>query len=145
MMPTIEIDSPELPVATRRAVSVRLTRWLSDRDVRRSNVVVRFRTEAENSAYSGGMPLDALPGTDAVPHHASVTCCVSPDRDEPFRRELAAEIADALGMHDRTPFLYVEFRPTPPSQVYVAERGQLRRGDEQPRNSLPDNAIANRR
>jgi hypothetical protein len=144
-MPTIEIDSPELPVATRRAVAVRLTRWLSDRDVRRSNVVVRFRTESGNSAYSGGMPLDALPGSDATPHHASVTCCVSPERDEPFRRGLAAEIADALGMNDRTPFLYIEFRPTPPSQVYVAERGRLRRGDEAPRHPLSDNAIATRR
>ncbi|RBM19448.1 hypothetical protein [Streptomyces sp. PT12] len=131
-MPTITIDTPELPVPRRRAVAVRLTRWLSRHGVTPAHVVVRFVDTPPNSAFSGGMPLDALPQGDSQVRHASVVCCVGPERDERFREALADEVAQALGTTEQTPFLYVEFRPTPPAQVYLARAGRLTRADGAP-------------
>jgi hypothetical protein len=75
--------------------------------------------------FSGGLPVEALGGS----LRATVTCCVGPDRDEAFRSDLAGEIAAALGMTRDTAFLHIEFRPTPPGNVYVARNGRLSRAD----------------
>ncbi|MEV1006089.1 hypothetical protein [Streptomyces sp. NPDC049881] len=128
-MPTITIDTPALPVPRRRAVAVRLTRWLAGHGVAPAHVVVRFVDTPQHSAFSGGMSLDALPHGDSPVRHASVVCCVGPDRDETFREGLAREVSEALGATGQTPFLYVEFRPTAPSHVYVARGGPLQRAD----------------
>lgn len=128
-MPTITIDSPALAPARRRAIAVRLTRWMKTRGIHPSHVVVHFRETPENSIFSGGMPLEALPRGENSPPHASVTCCVGPDRDEEFCGQLAEEIGDALGVSEGSPFLYIEFRPTSPSRVYVARDSRLHRAD----------------
>lgn len=131
-MPTIQINGPALPVSRRRSIAVRLTRWFADRGVRPGHVVVRFTEDPPGSVFSGGVPLEALTPKQAEPdglHHAAVTCCVGPERDEPFREQLAAELANALGMTEQTPYLYIEFRPTSPRQVYLADGGRLRRAD----------------
>src|SRR5690606_294937 len=44
-VPTITITSPELPPRRRRAIAVRLTRWLTGQGVTPSHAVVRFVTE----------------------------------------------------------------------------------------------------
>lgn len=129
-MPTITIDTPALRPAKRRAISVRLTRWLSGHGVTPAHVVVRFIETPDSTVFSGGMPVDALPHGEKGLRHASVTCCVAPERDVEFRAALAEEIAAALDMTPDTPFLYIEFRPTPPGHVYVAHQGRLRRADE---------------
>jgi len=129
-MPTITIDTPALRPAERRAVAVRLTRWLVRRGVQAAHVVVRFVDTPEGSVFSGGMPLEALPAGTSPIRHASVICCVGPDRDEEFQAALAAEIGEALGANEDTPFLYVEFRPTRPSHVYLLRQGRWCRADE---------------
>jgi hypothetical protein len=127
-MPTFDIDSPTLPAGKRRAVAVRLTRWLRDRGVDPRHVVVRFADTGRNATFSGGMPLEALPAGDGLAY-ASVVCRLSPERDELFRQQLAAEVADALGADDRTPFFYLEIRPTSQSQVYLWRAGKPVRAD----------------
>jgi hypothetical protein len=127
-MPTFDIDTPALPASKRRAVAVRLTRWLRDRGVDPAHVVVRFSDAGRNATFSGGMPLEALPAGDGLAH-ASVVCRLSPDRDELFREQLAAEVADALGADHRTPFFYLEIRPTSQSQVYLWHGGKPVRAD----------------
>ncbi|GAA3873287.1 hypothetical protein GCM10022243_43050 [Saccharothrix violaceirubra] len=127
-MPTITITTTKLSTARRRAVAVRLTRWLSTHGSERGHVVVRFESTEEGTVYIGGMPVEALPYDDGL-RHAAVTCCVAPDRDEAYRAALAAEIGDALGLTAGTPFLYVEFRPTPLDQVHYGAAGKLRRAD----------------
>ena len=92
--------------------------------------MVRFSAPEASTVFSGGMPVDALPHDEGGLHHASVTVCVGPDREEEFRTELAGEIASALGMNHATPFLYIEFRETDPGDVYLAHRGTLRRAGE---------------
>lgn len=129
-MPTITIDTPTLPPPGRRAIAVRLTRWLSRRGVEPAHVVVRFVDTPGGSVFSGGMPLDALPRGGSPLHHASVVCCVGADRDEEFRAALAGEIAAALGSTEDTPFLYIEFRPTRPGHVHLVRHGRLVRADE---------------
>jgi hypothetical protein len=146
-MPTIEISSPALPVPARRAVALRITRWLADRGIPPAHVVVRFTDLAANTLFSGGLPVDVLAGRSPAAgsadspraaagpktvRHASVTCCIGPDRDEAFRADLATEIAGALGLSERTAFLYIEFRPTSPAQVFLADRGELHRADQVP-------------
>lgn len=129
-MPTLEITSPAIPVPRRRAIAVRLTRWLRDRGVRPAHVTVSFRERPANALFTGGLPVEALaPTTDGL-HDASVSCHLGPDRDEAFRDALAAEIADALGCSPETPFLYIEFRTTSPADVYVASAGRVRRADQ---------------
>ncbi|MFE7132313.1 hypothetical protein ACFVIM_15790 [Streptomyces sp. NPDC057638] len=130
-MPTITIASSELSAARRRAVALSVTRWLTGRGVRRDHVVVRFEPADEERVYVGGWPVAALPrpAEGAGLHHASVVCRVSPDRDEEFRAELAARIAEALGVSEHTPFFYLEFRPTSPSDVHIAAGGPLHRSD----------------
>jgi hypothetical protein len=129
-MPTITIDTPTPRPARRRAIAVRLTRWLADRGVDPAHVVVRFVDTGGDTVFTGAMPVDALPhGEDALPF-ASVSCCVGPDRDERFRDELADEIASALRVTEDTPFVYIEFRPTAPSLVYFARHGRLVRADQ---------------
>ncbi|MEU1037953.1 hypothetical protein ACFYP4_11115 [Streptomyces sp. NPDC005551] len=125
-MPTIDILAPELTVPARRAVAIRLTRHLTARGVPAGHVVVHFTTAEPHSLFSGGMSADALPAVEDGLHHARVTVCVGPDRDATFRSDLAEEIAAALGMTERTPFLYIEFRPTDPSLVHLADGGRLR-------------------
>lgn len=118
-----------MSLGRRRAVSVRLTRWLSERGSDRRHVVVRFETAEEGTVFVGGLPFEALPHSDNGLRYASVICCVASDRDEYFRDGLAAEIADALGMTSGTPLLYVEFRPTPRNQVRFGVGGLLHRPD----------------
>ncbi|MBZ4322014.1 hypothetical protein [Streptomyces huiliensis] len=128
-MPTITISSPPLPVPRRRAVALRITRWLTERGVEPGHVVVRFDSPEENSVFSGGLPVEALPHDGTGLRHASVTCRVGPDRDERFRDGLARCIAEALGADERTPFFYLEFRPTSPSDVRLGGPGRMRRAD----------------
>ncbi|MFF7768328.1 hypothetical protein ACFZC7_17695 [Streptomyces massasporeus] len=131
-MPTITIRTPELPVPRRRAVALRVTRWLTAQGVQAGHVVVRFEPTEESTVFSGGMPVEALPHQtpDATGvHHASVTCCVGPDRDEAFRDGLARCVTEALGADATTPFCYLEFRPTSPSDVYLGAGEGLRRAD----------------
>jgi phenylpyruvate tautomerase PptA (4-oxalocrotonate tautomerase family) len=125
-MPTIVIDTPATNAAARRSVAVRLTRWFARRDVTPAHVVVRFTEVAPGTVFSGGFPLNALPAVDGPFRHATVTCCIGPDRDDDFRADLAAEIAAALGP---VSFLYIEFRPTQPSHVYVKRADRLTRAD----------------
>jgi hypothetical protein len=129
-MPTITIDTPAPRPSRRRAIAVRLTRWLADRGVDPAHVVVRFVDTGADTVFTGAIPVDALPyGEDGLPF-ASVSCCVAPERDERFRTGLADAIAAALGATEDTPFLYIEFRPTAPSFVYYARRGHLVRADQ---------------
>ncbi len=128
-MPTITISTPPLPKPRRRAVALHITRWLTGHGIEPSHVVVRFETPEDGSVFSGGMPVEALPHDGTGPRHASVTCCVGPDRDETFREELAACIAESLGAGQHTPFLYLEFRPTDPALVHLGGPGGLRRAD----------------
>ncbi|MFD3539184.1 hypothetical protein ACFWUQ_06740 [Streptomyces sp. NPDC058662] len=130
-MPTITIATADLSAPRRRAVALSITRWLTGRGVRRAHVVVRFEPVAEDRVFAGGWPVAALPrpAEGEGLHHASVLCCVSPDRDEEFRSQLAAHIAEALGVTVRSPFFYLEFRPTSPADVYIAAAGPLHRSD----------------
>nr|WP_202459098.1 hypothetical protein [Streptomyces sp. SID5464] len=110
---------------------MRLTRWLTAQGVQAGHVVVRFEPTEDGTVFSGGMPVEALPDeTDGSgPRHASVTVCVGPDRDDVFRDGLARCITEALGADARTPFCYLEFRPTSPSDVYLGAGERLRRAD----------------
>jgi phenylpyruvate tautomerase PptA (4-oxalocrotonate tautomerase family) len=125
-VPTIVIDTPAATGAARRSVAVRLTRWFARHGVTPAHVVVRFTETAPGTVFSGGFPVDALPAADGPFRHAAVTCCLGPDRDDEFRSELATEIAAALGP---VSFLYIEFRPTPPSQVVIGSAAGLTRAD----------------
>jgi hypothetical protein len=112
-------------------VALRLTRWLTAQGVQAGHVVVRFEPTEDGTVFSGGMPVEALPyETDGSGlRHASVTVCVGPDRDDVFRDGLARCITEALGADARTPFCYLEFRPTSPSDVYLGAGEGLRRAD----------------
>jgi hypothetical protein len=112
-------------------VALRLTRWLTAQGVQAGHVVVRFEPTEDGTVFSGGVPVEALPyETDGSGlRHASVTVCVGPDRDDVFRDGLARCITEALGADARTPFCYLEFRPTSPSDVYLGAGGRLRRAD----------------
>ncbi|MFD7132050.1 hypothetical protein [Streptomyces sp. NPDC059894] len=130
-MPTITITTPELPAPTRRAIAVRLTRWLTAHDVIPSHVVVRFVAERPGSLYAGALPVEALPAAeddDAI-HHAGVVCQLGVERDESFRDALAAEIGAALRVGAGTAFFHLDMQPAARSHVYVAFDGLLRRAD----------------
>lgn len=136
-MPTITLSTPPLPVSRRRAIALRVTRWLTGHGIEPAHVVVRFESPDEVTVFSGGLPIEALPHDGTGPQHASVTCCVGPDRDEEFRAGLARCIADALGADSRTPFLYLEFRPTDPALVYLGGPEGLRRADQTAATATP--------
>lgn len=136
-MPTLHITSCTLTASRRRAVAVRLTRWLRDRGVLPSNVVLTFADHPPNTVFSGAMPVEALGSETAGLRHASVVCQVGPDRDERFRAELSAEVADALGADAGTGFLTIEFRSTRPDHVHVWRAGALHRADRWPEAALP--------
>lgn len=129
-MPTITISTSDLPAPRRRAIALRVTRWLAGHGVRPGHVVVRFEIADESRVLVGGWPVDALPRPPEGLHHASVTCCVSPDRDDDFRAGLAEQIAESLGLTTATPFFYLEFRPTSPAYVHIAASGPLGRTDQ---------------
>lgn len=136
-MPTLHITACTLTAARRRAIAVRLTRWLRDRGVAPSNVVLYFADHTPNTVFSGAMPVEALGQETAGLRHAGVVCQVGPDRDERFRAELSAEIADALGADAGTGFLTIEFRPTRPDHVHVWLAGALHRADRWPESAVP--------
>lgn len=128
-MPTICIATSALSPARRRVIALRITRWLTERAVAAHHVVVRFEVADDSLVLTGGWPVNTLPTTPGELHHASVTVCIGPQRDEVFRADLAAHIAATLGLTERTAFFYLEFRTTPLSEVYVAAAGPLRRSD----------------
>ncbi|WP_228979461.1 hypothetical protein [Streptomyces sp. DH12] len=130
-MPTLTIACTGLSAPRRRAAALGITRWLTRHGVDGSHVVVRFEPVDEERVFVGGWPVAALPPRpeDGVPHHVSVVCHVSPDRDGEFRAGLAAAVAGALGVTDRTAFFYLEFRPASPADVYLAAAGPLHRSD----------------
>ncbi|GAA3289934.1 hypothetical protein GCM10020295_03010 [Streptomyces cinereospinus] len=124
-MPTITITTPELSAPARRAIAVRLTRWLTARGVVPSHVVLRFVTERPGSLYTAAMPVEALPspGDGESIHHAGVVCQIGADRDESFRDALAAEIGAALNVGPGTAFFHLDMQPAARSHVYVAVDG----------------------
>ncbi|MFL6110516.1 MAG: 4-oxalocrotonate tautomerase family protein [Catenulispora sp.] len=128
-MPTITIETPGFRPARRRAVAVRLTRWLRTHGADPAHVVVHFVDTGGDSVFTGGLPLNAQYRGDAPLPFASVVCSVGPDRDEQFRTGLAEEIAAALEATADTSFLYIEFRPTDPGLVYYARDGRLVRAE----------------
>ena len=128
-MPTITISTPALPPVRRRAIAVRLTRWLSNTGVDPAHAIVRFVDTAGDTIFSGAMPLDAMSRGESPVRFASVVCCVAPDRDEQFRAGLAEEIAAALEATEDSSFFYIEFRPTHPSLAYYVRGGRLVRAD----------------
>ncbi|GAA2264361.1 hypothetical protein GCM10010415_30390 [Streptomyces atrovirens] len=130
-MPTITITTPELSPPARRAVAVRLTRWLTARGVVLSHVVIRFVTEPPGSLYTGAMPVEALPspGDGESIHHAGVVCQIGVDRDEAFRDALADEIGAALKVGPGTAFFHLDMQPAARGNVYVAVDGRLCRAD----------------
>lgn len=129
-MPNIEIVTAALPATQRRAIAVRLTRWLVDRGVAASHVLVSFTDEPRHSLFSGGMPIDAVTPAPLVPSHARVVCGIDANRDARFRDELADELVAALRTVDRHEFVSLEFRPVESALVYVAWRGELSRADQ---------------
>jgi hypothetical protein len=108
-------------------VAVRLTRWLVDRGVFASHAVVRFVDVPDWTVFAGGVPVEALPGNGM---HAYVICCIGPDRDAGFREGLAAAIVETLPDSGTSPFIYIEFRPTDPADVWIAREGALGRADQ---------------
>jgi hypothetical protein len=137
-VPTITITSPELPPRRRRAIAVRLTRWLTGQGVTPSHAVVRFVTEEPGTLYSGAMPVEAIrtpasgdgeTSDGETIHHATVVCQIGVDRDEVFRDQLAGEIAAALGVGPATAFFYLDLQPTARGHVYISDHGKLRRVD----------------
>ncbi|MGW4025672.1 hypothetical protein [Streptomyces sp. NPDC005009] len=130
-MPTITITTPELSAPARRAVAVRLTRWLTARGVVPAHVVVRFVAEQPGSLYTGAMPVETLPspGDGESIHHAGVVCQIGVARDESFRDALAAEIGAALKVGPGTAFFHLDMQPADRGNVYVAVDGRLRRAD----------------
>lgn len=137
-MPTITIRTHGLSQPQRRAVAVRLTRWLSDQGVPgHQHVVVRFEPTEPGSVFVGGMPAEALDRSVAGAAHASVTCQISGQRGEEFQARLAAEIAAALPGAGQMPFLYLEFRPTGPADVWVGQHGTLWRADGAATQDIP--------
>jgi phenylpyruvate tautomerase PptA (4-oxalocrotonate tautomerase family) len=129
-MPTITIRTTHLGLVQRRAIAVRLTRWLTGAGVRPAqHIVVRFEDVGPGDVYTGGMPVEALARDHPGLAHASVSCCVSGDRDDEFRSGLAAEIAAALPGGTEMPFLYIEFRPTAAVDVWIARHGTVSRAD----------------
>ncbi len=128
-MPTFHITAASLPVSRRRAIAIRLTRWLRGRGVPPGNVVVHFAEHVPNTVFSGAMPVEALGAGDTGLRHASVVCQLGPDRDATFRTDLAEEVAAALDADEGTGFLYLEFRPTRPDHVHVWRGGALDRAD----------------
>jgi|GEM_PF-2267876 phenylpyruvate tautomerase PptA (4-oxalocrotonate tautomerase family) len=129
-MPSIQISTVPLKTARRRAIAIQLTRWLSAHGVPPAHVIVQFTEIAPGTVFSGGLPLDALPGWRDGRCHAVVTCSIDPGRDQEFRTGLAAELARVLGPAQESVFLYIEFRLTPPGQVYLAGSSGPRRADE---------------
>ncbi|GAB3227413.1 hypothetical protein GCM10027447_18500 [Glycomyces halotolerans] len=128
-MPTITIETGPLKAARRRAIAVRLTRWLAENGVAPERAIVRFAEADPALIHSGAMPLDALADAAAERPFAWVTCCIAPDRDEAFRAALAEQITAALGVSERTTLCYIEFRPTPPSLVHLVSGGTTTRAD----------------
>jgi hypothetical protein len=128
-MPTITITSTPLTVPRRRAVAVRLTRWLRDRGVTPAHVIVHFTDHRPDTVFSGGLPVELITRTAAGLPYASVVCRIGPDRDAAFRAGLAEQIAAALEVRDPSALLYIEFRPTGPDHVHVWRNGALRRAD----------------
>jgi hypothetical protein len=136
-MPTIHIATEPLGAARRRAVTLRLTRWLRARGVAPAHVIVHFADLPPNTAFSGGMPVEAL-GTGAPALRcASVVCHLSPDRDAGFRAEFAAELAAALDAVPGTGFLQIEFRTTRPDHVFIWRDGALGRVDTMNGRAIP--------
>ncbi|GGK73795.1 hypothetical protein [Mangrovihabitans endophyticus] len=130
-MPTITIRTDPIAPGRRRAIAVRLTRWLSTRGhVEPAHVLVNFEEPSPQSTYTGGLPVEAFPRRQGSLRHAVVTCRIGPDRDERFRTDLAHEVADALGVCPETALFYLEFRATSPADVYIVRRGGLERANE---------------
>jgi hypothetical protein len=130
-MPTLVIATHPLSARRRRAVAVRLTRWLSDRGVDATHVIVRFEELEPQAVFVSGFPAgtDASDGAAALPL-ALVTCYVDPARDGVFRKALVAEIAGALEATEQTNLLYLRFHATHPEDVHTLSRGRLARADE---------------
>jgi hypothetical protein len=131
-LPTITIRTGPLPVVLRRAIAVKLTRWLTDAGATAAHVTVCFEEMTAGTVFSGGMPAEALAGPHAGPAAATVVCRVSPDRDGQFREELAREIVSTLPDGDAMPFVYVEFQPTAAGNVWIANHGQVWCADQPP-------------
>jgi hypothetical protein len=127
MMPTIEISGPNLPLAMRKSVALRVSSWFKARGTSPAHVLVQFTAVSADSVFSAGIPMRGGIGS-ADARFALVRCCVSTDRDDAFLELLAQELRAALGLDDGG-LLYVRFERVARSDVYVSTTGKLVRAD----------------
>lgn len=124
-MPTITIRTGQLTAVQRRAIAVRLTRWLAEAGSKAAHVTVCFEESPAGTVFSGGMPVEALAAGQDAPAVATVLCRISPDRDEQFRHNLAQELVRLLPGGEQMPLIYVEFQRAAPADVWIANHGRL--------------------
>jgi phenylpyruvate tautomerase PptA (4-oxalocrotonate tautomerase family) len=124
-MPTITIRTGQIPVVERRAIAVKLTRWLVETGVPASHVVVCFEEIPNGTVFSGGMPVESIGADNSRISSAAIFCRIAPDRDEHFRHSLAQKIVELLPAGHEMPLIYIEFQATPPSDVWIGSQGRL--------------------
>ena len=124
-MPTITIRTGQLTAVQRRAIAVRLTRWLAEAGSKAAHVTVCFEESPAGTVFSGGMPAEALAAGQGALPVATVLCRISPDRDQQFRHDLARELVRLLPGGEQMPLVYVEFLRAAPADVWIANHGQL--------------------
>lgn len=126
-MPTLTITGTALSRGRKHRAAIRITRWLTQRDVPAHRVVIRFAETNHDEWFTGAAPVSSLARGEDL-HSGTVLCQIDPSRDQAFRDELAAEVAAALGVGPTTAFFYLEFQPTHGRDVHIATNGELELG-----------------
>ncbi|MGC4814784.1 hypothetical protein ACLQ29_30000 [Micromonospora sp. DT228] len=107
-MPTIIVESGELPEAVRRTFTKVVSRWLRGEGVNLNHVITIFQDLEPGAVFSGPFPL-ASSGP-----YALVRCRIDERRPENFRRGLCAQIVEALDQVVPPGRIFVQFEQVSP-------------------------------
>ena len=130
-MPTITVTCAPLQAIERKRLALAFTRQLKALGAEPAHCMVFFNPLAPGCVFSAGMPLPTVDGDGAaLQFYQRITLSVA--RDAIAHAALAEGLHRCLGTHYPDAFVYLQFDPILPEQVfYSAGAGLINAGNPQ--------------
>ena len=122
-MPTITIQTQNLPQSKLRRLALRATIWCRDRHIDPTHVVISAQN-LNHQIYTGGVPRT---GATAI-----VSCRIGRHRDEEFMASLAKELTEALRDLMMADWIQLTFERQDASNTFIFDGQDLWNAEDDP-------------
>lgn len=123
-MPTITVACAPLPLIERKRIALGFTRVLKSLGADSAHCMVFFAPLPLDCVFSAGMPLPSQ-DRDGQPAQFHVRITLSSERDMLAQQTLADGLYAGLRSRYSTAFIYLQFDPIAPEQVFYSAGAAL--------------------